>query len=226
MPPDSQSRFRAGWKQLSEIFVFGAGGRGREVSDLILDSGGSTVGFLDDFSSGNDFIDGVPILRPEEIAHVDHWVIAVGEPFWRKSFRERLINFSENNVSIISKSAFISKSAHIGDGSVISAYCSVQAGAIIANNVDLNTSSIIGHDVMVGENSVISSQVNLGGGVIIGSECYVGMGVLIKEGVTIGSGSIIGMGSICYQDIPEGVIALGNPCRVAKRNETKLVFKR
>ena len=85
--------------------------------------------------------------------------------------------------------------------------------------------SIIGHDVAIGENSVISSMVNMGGGCVVGHNTYIGMGALIKEGVTIGSNSIIGMGSVVYNDIPDEVIALGNPARVVRKNIEKKVFK-
>ena len=50
------------------------------------------------------------------------------------------------------------------------------------------------------------------------------MGALILEKVSVGSESIVGMGSVVYRDIPDGVIALGNPARVARKNEDKKVF--
>jgi len=84
---------------------------------------------------------------------------------------------------------------------------------------------IIGHDARVMANSVLSSQVNLGGGATVGDSTYIGMGALIKEGIKIGSNSIIGMGSVVYNDIPDGVIALGNPARVIRNNENQKVFK-
>jgi acetyltransferase-like isoleucine patch superfamily enzyme len=51
------------------------------------------------------------------------------------------------------------------------------------------------------------------------------MGALIKEKLRIGRASIIGMGSVVHSDVPEEVIALGNPARVVRRNEDKKVFK-
>ena len=41
--------------------------------------------------------------------------------------------------------------------------------------------------------------------------------VTILPGVTIGSNTIIGAGSVVSRDIPSGVFAAGNPCRVIKR---------
>ena len=46
--------------------------------------------------------------------------------------------------------------------------------------------------------------------------CWIGGGVVILPGITIGYGSVIGAGSIVTKDIPANVIAVGNPCRVAR----------
>ena len=50
----------------------------------------------------------------------------------------------------------------------------------------------------------------------IGADVWVGGGALILAGVHIGARSIIGAGSVVTRDIPEGVLAVGNPCRVIK----------
>jgi len=50
----------------------------------------------------------------------------------------------------------------------------------------------------------------------IGSDVWVGGGAMILAGVTIGSRSVIGAGSVVTRDIPDGVFAAGNPCRVIR----------
>jgi maltose O-acetyltransferase len=50
----------------------------------------------------------------------------------------------------------------------------------------------------------------------IGSDVWVGGGAIICPGVLIGSRSVIGGGSVVTRDIPEGVFAAGNPCRVIR----------
>jgi maltose O-acetyltransferase len=50
----------------------------------------------------------------------------------------------------------------------------------------------------------------------IGSDVWVGGGAVILPGVTIGSRSIIGAGSVVSRDVPDGVFAAGNPCRVIR----------
>ncbi len=50
----------------------------------------------------------------------------------------------------------------------------------------------------------------------IGSDVWVGGGAILCPGVTIGSKTVIGAGSVVTRDIPEGVFAAGNPCRVIR----------
>ncbi len=50
----------------------------------------------------------------------------------------------------------------------------------------------------------------------IGSDVWVGGAAIICPGVRIGSRSVIGAGSVVTRNIPEGVFAAGNPCRVIR----------
>lgn len=50
----------------------------------------------------------------------------------------------------------------------------------------------------------------------IGSDVWVGGGAIICPGVRVGSRSVIGAGSVVTRDVPEGVFAAGNPCRVIR----------
>ena len=51
----------------------------------------------------------------------------------------------------------------------------------------------------------------------IGDNVWIGGGVKVMPGVTIGSNSVIGGGSVVTKDIPDSVIAAGNPCRVIRK---------
>lgn len=52
--------------------------------------------------------------------------------------------------------------------------------------------------------------------VTIGNNVWVGGSVTITPGVSIGDNSIIGAGSVVTRDVPAGVVAVGNPCRVIR----------
>ena len=51
----------------------------------------------------------------------------------------------------------------------------------------------------------------------IGSNVWLGANVIVLPGVTIGNNSVIGAGSVVTKDIPEGVVAYGNPCKVIRK---------
>jgi len=50
----------------------------------------------------------------------------------------------------------------------------------------------------------------------IGADVWVGGGAIILPGVSIGARAVIGAGSVVTRDVPEGVFAAGNPCRVVR----------
>ncbi len=53
--------------------------------------------------------------------------------------------------------------------------------------------------------------------ITIEDEVWIGANATVIGGVTIGKGSIIGAGSVVTRDIPGGVIAYGNPCKVRRK---------
>lgn len=55
--------------------------------------------------------------------------------------------------------------------------------------------------------------------VIIGDNVWIGGGAIILPGVTIGNNVVIGAGSVVTKDIPDNVIAYGNPCKAVRTNE-------
>ena len=60
-------------------------------------------------------------------------------------------------------------------------------------------------------------QLEYGKPVVIGNNVWVGGNTVINPGVTIGDNVVIGSGSVVTKDIPSGVVAAGNPCRVIRK---------
>jgi maltose O-acetyltransferase len=65
-------------------------------------------------------------------------------------------------------------------------------------------------------NAELRRKQEFGKPIRIGSDVWVGGGAIILPGVTIGDRVVIGAGSVVTKDIPDGVIAVGNPCRVLR----------
>lgn len=53
--------------------------------------------------------------------------------------------------------------------------------------------------------------------ITVGDNVWIGTNVSVLPGVTIGSNVVIGAGSVVNRNIPDGVIAAGNPCRVIRK---------
>ena len=108
----------------------------------------------------------------------------------------------------------------------------VHLGSNIYANAGLklvdDTHIYIGDCTMLGPNVVLATaghpidpelrsrglQYNLP--VRIGKNCWLGAGVIVMPGVTIGDNTVIGAGSVVTKDIPSGVVAVGNPCRILR----------
>ena len=50
----------------------------------------------------------------------------------------------------------------------------------------------------------------------IGRNVWIGAGAIVLPGVTIGDGTVVGAGSVVTKDLPENVVAVGNPCRILR----------
>lgn len=216
------------------LHIYCAGGFGKEIMDVArrnnaVTNSWSAIKFIDDGLDQSTRY-GAEVLRFDQLSKSSNFaesefLIANGEPIVRKNILEKLTTARANLAKLVDVSCLVAESAVLHQGVIVTPLCSISSDVVLSENSCVNTMSIIGHDVRIGKNSVISSMVNLGGACIVGDNSYIGMGALIKEGVKVGSNTIVGMGSVVYSDIPDGVIALGNPARVARPNSDQKVFK-
>ncbi len=115
-------------------------------------------------------------------------------------------------------------------------YCDKGVQISVGSHFYANTGLIIldEADVVIGDNVFIAPRVSIftaahpidaevrnanleyAKGVTIGNNVWIGGNVTINPGVTIGSDVVIGSGSVVTKDIPDHVIAAGNPCRVIR----------
>lgn len=125
----------------------------------------------------------------------------------------------------------------IGDGAFVQPpfYCDYGKHIFLGRKVYLNFNCVIldvcevaiGDHTLLGPNVQIYTathpldfekrrSVELGKRIVIGGDAWIGGGAIICPGVTIGDRTIIGAGSVVTKDVPAGVVAAGNPCRVIR----------
>ncbi len=110
------------------------------------------------------------------------------------------------------------KNITIGDNVYINFGCVIlDCGQVVIGN-----STLIGPNVGIfSGNHTLDAEERAAGGLVpkdirIGERVWIGGNVSIVPGVSIGSNTVIAAGSVVTRDIPDGVLAAGNPCRVLR----------
>jgi sugar O-acyltransferase (sialic acid O-acetyltransferase NeuD family) len=124
-----------------------------------------------------------------------------------------------NYLKIIHPSAYVSKSTQIANSVIIEPNCTISSQSEIHFGVNIKRNCSIGHHVMIHEFCEINPGVTISSNVHIGKGTILGTGCIVRDSVRIGANSIIGMGSVVTKDIPDGVLAFGNPCKVIRENK-------
>lgn len=213
--------------------IYGAGGLGREVLELAGMINAKTgrwknILFIIDGEPGDD-VNGIPVYSYrhaiEKFAENLEVSMGIGEPAVRERLFKKLEDAQIPMPTLIHPDVHIPNTTKIGRGVTIQYGCFVSCNAVIDDYVYIQPQVNIGHNVILKEGCMLSGMANLAGGVTVGKYTYVGLSTAIKESVSIGDSSIIGMYSAVYNDIPDEMIAMGNPARPMKRNEERHVFK-
>jgi acetyltransferase-like isoleucine patch superfamily enzyme len=146
--------------------------------------------------------------------------LGVTKPHLRQKVSELFnLNSGKRLINLISDNTDISKTVDLGKGIVINTMTCIAAHTKIGDFVFINRNVSIGHHTTIGNFTTINPGVNIAGNVTIGDRCQIGIGANIIDGVKIGKNTIIGAGSLVTKDIPDNVIAYGNPCKIVRENE-------
>ena len=106
----------------------------------------------------------------------------------------------------------------VGERFYANSYCTIidVAPVTIGDNVLLGPNVQIitaGHPIHPDSRN---SKYEYGIPITIGDNVWIGAGAIILPGVNIGSNTVIGAGAVVTKDVPDGVVAAGNPCRIIK----------
>lgn len=148
-----------------------------------------------------------------DVPFVVPWVA----PGWRLQRVEKALSLGLRPFpALVDPTAILPRAVSMGCGTYIN------AGAVIGAQVELSDWVFINRAVSVGHHARIAKYVAIGPGATIaarvrlGPGCFIGAGAVIASGVEIGANSVVGSGASVYRDLPAGVLAVGNPYRIAK----------
>jgi len=126
----------------------------------------------------------------------------------------KLIGFSIPNV--IDPSAIISQNASLEEGIFVGKNAIVNAGSEVGVCSIVNSGSIVEHDALIGDFVHLAPGSVINGAVTILENTFIGSNSTVKNNIHIGRDTIVGMGSVVIDNLPDQVIAYGNPCRIIK----------
>lgn len=195
------------------IAVFGAGGHGKVVWDILRVSGTEVVGFVDDAKAGS-FLFGLPIAAsPELLPSHDGIIVAIGNNHVRREKFLTLLAAGCTIVNALHPSATIADSVILGTGVVVAPGAIINVDSRIGDNVIVNTGASIDHDSNVGPHAHIAPRVAIGGNVSVDEGSFVGIGACVIPGRRIGPWATIGAGAVVIHDILSNQTAVGVPAK-------------
>lgn len=219
---------------MGNLIIVGEGGLGHEVLDLVIylqDNGLKSydeILFLDDDIKKTGYRD-YKVLQSETVYNNyspenTSFVIAIGETVHRIKFINELKKRGYKFETLIHPTAWIGNNTSIGEGTVVQKGAFISCDCSIGENCFFQPLSNLGHDCTVDDDCIISTNTVISGDVKIGKDTYIAIGVPVIQGVSIGSNSVVGMGSVVLRDIPDNVVALGNPARAIKNRDESRIF--
>lgn len=207
---------------MTEIYLYGAGGLGREVKCL-LDAIPEyrVAGFIDDAISRDKIVGEIPTFPPIKLNEIKSLVISIGDPRVKAKIYKRLKAHNYSYPVVIHPSALLmnKNSIHIGQGTIITAGVILTTDIHVGNHVLLNLNCTVGHDVSIGDCTSVMPGVNISGNVQIGKEVLIGTGATILNGIKIGDGAVIGAGAVVTRDVQPGCTVAGVPARIIEKNK-------
>ncbi len=145
--------------------------------------------------------------------------LGAGKPKTRKRIADYFaasLRTSDEWINLVSAKATVATTVTLNQGIYIEPGVVVSAHSKLGDFVFLNRQSSIGHHTSIGSFCSIMPGTHIAGFCSIGDGSMIGMGSVVFDGVHIGRNCIIGGGSVVTKDIPDGVVAYGNPCKPVK----------
>ncbi|MBX3733565.1 MAG: acetyltransferase [Verrucomicrobiae bacterium] len=208
------------------IVLWGATGQARVLADFLPELGFVIEALMDRDPGVPSLLPGVPVFRVEGAFR--DWLRArptppaalvaiggdrggdrLGNQQWLRDVGCRL-------VTAIHPRAIVAATAQVGAGSQVLAGAVVGPGAALGEGVIVNTRAGVDHECRIGDGVHIAPGATLCGLVVVGALTFLGAGAVVLPRVRIGAGTVVGAGAVVTRDLPDNVVAYGQPARIIR----------
>lgn len=207
-----------------KIVLIGGGGHCKSVIDTITNNGEyEIIGITDTENRMGDLVCGISIIGTDDMLQelfdtgINNAFITLGS-IGSTDLREKLYDKAKKIgftfPSIVDKSAVLSKTCEVGEGSFIGKGVILNVAVKIGRNCIINTGSIIEHDCVINDYVHIAPGCVLSGHVVIGRSSHIGTNTTIIQELTIGNHVLVGAGSVVVRSLKDNLKAYGNPCKI------------
>jgi UDP-N-acetylbacillosamine N-acetyltransferase len=207
------------------IFVYGAGGHGKVVADILLSRADTEfAGFVDD----KEGLQGTTVMRfpvagncqwLQQEALNSHIAVALGsgDSRCRQLLGERCSRWGIEVLTLVHPAATVSQFAQLGRGTVVMAGAIINPYAKVGVGAIVNSGSVVEHDVEIGDYAHVAPKAAMGGASYLGSFSHLGLGAVVLQCVHIGCHTTVGAGSVVVNNLPDQVVAMGVPARIHRQ---------
>lgn len=199
---------------MKNIIIVGAGGHGAELDDYIRFGNRSgkgesykIIGYLDDnpdnyhrYSFSAPFLGSI---RDHEVRTDCEYLIGIANLKYRRSIVEEFLEKGAEFITYIHPESFISESAEIGDGSVVSYHCNIGPNAKIGRFSLVNARASISHDCEIGDFNFIGPNVCFSGFSKVGDENLFGINSATIPKIEVGSRNKIAAGMTLDKNVED-----------------------
>lgn len=182
------------------MLLFGAGGHAKVLIEAIESNDKEVIGIFDDNASITHLLK-VPFIGKYQKVYSDKpLVLAIGN----NKIRQKIASTIDHSFGkIIHKTALISPTVIIEEGSVILGNATINSCTTIGKHCIINTGAVVEHDCIVKDYVHIAPNATLCGHVEIGEGTLIGAGAVVVPSVKIGKHCIIDAGVSITQDVPD-----------------------
>lgn len=205
-----------------KVLVLGTGSHAKVVIEILIEMKKDIAGCVSGDPNAPKAVLGCPVIgnwenlsdiRRRGITHA-----AVGVGGWTdNAFRQEVFAMAKSAgfdlVTAIHPSVEMSRSATVGEGSVVFAGAVMQTQVIVGRNVIIATNSQLDHETIVEDHVLVSAGVTVGARVRIQESALLAIGSVVVSDRTIGKGAVVAAGAVVVEDVPPGSRVFGIPAK-------------
>jgi sugar O-acyltransferase (sialic acid O-acetyltransferase NeuD family) len=196
---------------MTDLYIVGAGGFGREALDACLDAGFAVAAFADERRVGTCVRD-LPVIPIDAVPSGAAVVVAIADPVARRRLAATLTSGALRNLqTVIHPRATIAPETSIGDGSVVLAHAHVSSSCRLGAQVQVSFNATIGHDARLDDAVTVQPGANVANGTHLEPDVTVGANACVLQGVHVGAAATIGAGAVVTRDLGPRTVVTAAP---------------